>query len=237
MSTPTAVLNARQRLIKSIEHWCRTMSDNLPSGGPQIAAAVAADLFGDPIPDIKFTPPDGAHVHIGPVGNLAMWFALMCEDSYILPPNIMPSGIQIDPKLLVPLLALHPATFEFDLHHAASSTIVNGRTVCDICKLDIIEHFEALERAQVAQIESLMGDVEIMEATMDIQMQAILKQTDTIEAMEKIIEVDLAGHREKALADPETCPHPNWSSSTDEPLHCNECGKLLDEPPYGSKKN
>ncbi len=198
MPTPTPVLNARERLIKSIEHWVRVVNDNQPAGGPQIAAAVAADLFGDPIPDIKFVPPDGTHVYIGPVGNLGMWFALLCEGNWLLPPNIMPSGIQIDPKLLVPLLSLHPVTFEFDLHHAASSAIVNGRTICDICKLDIIKHFEALEEAQVAKIEALMGDIEVLEATTDIQMQAIVKQTETIETMEKIIEVDLAGHRAKA---------------------------------------
>ncbi len=180
MPTPTPVLNARERLIKSIAAAC--VFYKVPFNIPFLEM-IAADLFGDPTPDITPAPARGNAINIGPVGQLGMWFALYCEEGYILPPAIMPSGISIDPRLLVPLLSLHPVTFEFDLHHSAESAVVNGRTICDVCKLGIIEHFEALEEAQVAKIESLMGDIEVMEATTDIQMQAIVKQTEAIEVL------------------------------------------------------
>ncbi len=186
MATPTPVLNARERLVKSILHWVRVVNDDKPAGGPQIAAAVAADMFGDPIPDIAPVPGMPTSAHIGPIGQLAMWFALYCEESGILlPGETRPAGILVNPNLLTPLLALHPQTFESDIYHPVKPVFdPRNSTICDTCKLAITEHYEMLDKAQVAEIESLSSDIQIMEATMDIQMQAIQKQTEAIEALQ-----------------------------------------------------
>ncbi len=188
MATPTPVLNARERLIKSIRHWVRTVHDGQPAGGPQIAAAVAADMFGDPTPDI--TPvPGKSQIHIGPVGHIGLWFALYCEKWGIARPGaIMPTTIKVDPKLLMPLLSLHPQTFEAELYHPLESSLDRGHTICAHCKLGVSAHYETLDKAQMAEIESLMGDIEIMEATMDIQMQAITKGTEAIEGLQGKVE-------------------------------------------------
>ncbi len=208
MTTPTAVLNARERLVKSILHWVRVVNDDQPAGGPQIAAAVAADMFGDPLPDIAPVPGKPTSAHIGPIGQLAMWFALYCEESGILlPGETRPAGILVNPNLLTPLLALHPQTFEADIYHKLDTTFDKGHTICATCKLGVQAHYETLDQAQVAEIESLAGDIEIMEATMDIQMQAITKGTEAIEGLQAKIEALTAGYMEadipytRAIAD------------------------------------
>ena len=184
MTTPTAVLNARERLVKSILHWVRVVNDDQPAGGPQIAAAVAADMFGEPLPDITPAPGQPTSAHIGPIGQLAMWFALYCEEwGILLPGETRPAGILVNPNLLTPLLALHPQTFEAELYHPLETALDRGHAICDTCKLGITDHYETLDKAQVAEIESLSSDIQIMEATMDIQMQAIVKQTEAIDAL------------------------------------------------------
>lgn len=233
MTTPKPVMNARERLIKSVEHWIRVIHDGNPAGGPQIAAAVAADLFGDITPDI--TPADES-THIGPIGLLGMWFALYCEESGIMAPGeTIPAGIQIDPKLLIPLLSLHPTTFGAELYHAAQFTIGSDpgnrtiHTICGVCKLGYTEHFEAIEQLHMAEIESLRSEIEIMEATTDIQMQAIQKQTETIEALKETAYMDEEAAKR---LNQKRCSHSGWSVGVDTGGHriCTYCGYDLDCP-------
>ncbi len=188
MPTPTAVLSARERLIKSILHWVQIVHNGEPAGGPQIAAAVAADLFGDLAPDI--TPAPGKpSSHIGPIGDLALWVALYWEEWGLGAPDAtIPSGIMINPQLLIPLLALHPTTFEAELYHKLDAGLSGGKIICKQCKLDIVDHFEALQRLHVAEIESLTSDIALLEATTDIQMQAIVKGTEAIEGLTAKVE-------------------------------------------------
>ncbi len=226
MTTPTAVRNARERLVKSIRHWVRVVNDDKPAGGPQIAAAVAADMFGDPTPDIAPAPGQPTSAHIGPIGQLAMWFALYCEESGITRPGeTMPARINIDPRLLLPLLSLHPQTFGAELYHAAQFTIGSDpgnqtiHTLCGVCKLGYTEHFEAIEKFHFAEIESLVGDIEILEATTDIQMQAIVKQTEAIDAL--TIAAGLPEESITVVTGVDLAPGEDWMAITQPPLDIN----------------
>ncbi len=177
MASPTHTRSAREHLIQSIVTW----ADRLE--GEDLAHAVATDLFGDATPEIRRP----RFMAVGPVAQLAGWFASYCEDQGIQRPDeTMPAGIMIDPRLLIPLLSYVPIGFD-DLHHEFELLQMFNIVACATCELGIQQHYEALERLQMAKIEALESDIEMYEGVMESQTVAIGRQDSAIDELSQAI--------------------------------------------------
>jgi hypothetical protein len=228
------VQNARRRLIAAINWAGDRYGMTLFNGFVQ---QVVTHLLGEVgrwregvgIPNEAPDGIDGRPPYIGPLAQLSLWWTLECEGKGWGAVGVtMPERYMIPTVLLNGLLGHVPTAFTPDLFHDFEAYASRGMALCLHCNETPPDHFTRLMELHIGEIEILRSDMGIMEAVLDIQAQAISKQTEAIEHLRE------GRMPYEVPVDPANCRHGSWGSSPGEPLHCNHCGTIMDELPYTS---